>query len=315
MGSKITDIAEILKISPATVSRVFNKHPYVNDEIRAKVLEIARKINYAPKSNSNKNTFGIMLSGYDGIQLRTPYEAELVFVISRTLFDNGFTVQIISHKSIPYLHKNSVDALIIISSEFHEELRQIGFPVLTVNNVIDGIHSIYTEHAEGTEMAVDYMASRGHKRIGFISGTTRCWGNIEREKGYIQAVKKNGLEFDADMMRREGNGETLFHSIAYLAKKDITGLIVAGEGKGLMVNHSFYLLNKKIPDDISVITYEDSVNSPYLIPPHTTISQNLEEVGKVLAETAIELSIANPDIPLRKVLKNTLIERQSVRKI
>ncbi|OGV49758.1 MAG: hypothetical protein A2017_09655 [Lentisphaerae bacterium GWF2_44_16] len=315
MKNKITDIAKMLKISPATVSRVFNKHPYVNEDIRKRVLETARKVNYAPKSNSNKNTFGIMVSGTDGISISTPYETQLVFSISKMLFNEGFAVQIFSFQSIPYLHSNSVRALIVLSSVIPDELLQVGFPVVSVNNPHEKTYSVFTDHAEGARMAVDYLAGKGHKRIAFISGKSNCWGNTERENGYREGVRKNSLDVE-DALLKKADNEKLLEAIACIMKEEPTALIVAGEGKGLVVNHSLYLLDKRIPDDISIITYEDNIISPYLQPPHTTISQNLDILGAKAAEMAIAAANEGKyDAPFSVSLENTIIERSSVKNI
>jgi LacI family transcriptional regulator len=312
MGSKITDIAKATGVSPATVSRVFSHHPYVKDEIRIKVLEAARNLNYAPKFSSAGNSIGIMVGGKDGVVLGS-YESQLASGISRELFKHNCNIEITTDQQIPFLHANSFRALIVLTGSANEVLPIPGIPTLTVNNPVEGVHSVATDHRQGIEIAVDCLADKGHKKIAHICGRSDNWGNSERLKGYEDSLKKNGLELDASLIERAEKLEYL-EAVARVMKKKPTAIIISGEGKALHLAYSLYLLDKKIPEDVSVISFEDAEVTPFLSPPQTTISQRMPELARLIAETTLEIEKDGCELK-NIVIKNELIERESVKKI
>lgn len=314
MGHKITDIAKAAGVSPATVSRVFSRHPYVKDEIRKRVLEAARDLNYAPKFSSARNSIGIMLGGQDGVVLGS-YESQLASAISRELFKNNCNIEITTDQQIPFLHASAFRALIILTGSANKKLPFPGIPTLTVNNPIKGVHSVATDHRQGIEMAVDYLAERGHEKVALICGASENWGNSERLKGYDEGVKRNNLESDPALIERTERKD-LIESVAKIMKKKPTAIILCGEGKALHLAYALYLLDKKIPEDVSVISFEDGEVSPFLSPPQTTISQCMPELARLIAETALEIEKKNETMEIKNIfIKNELIERESVKKI
>jgi len=311
---KITDIAREANVSTATVSRVFSRHPYVSEEIRKRVLELAKSMDYAPQVASTQGTFAIMAAGIDGFNIGA-YEMGLIFSISKKLFEGNYGVQILSEHSIPYLHKNSFKAIISINPSVSRLIRAITVPSISINEPVEGMHFIGTDHKHGIEMAVDYLAAKNHRKIAYICGEKDNWGSAQREMGYRNGLKKHSLPVDESMIVKFRYPNEIIGFTGYLLKKSPTALIIEGEGYGTIINYTMYVLNKKIPDDISVIAFEDNLTSQYMTPPLTTINQDLLSLGTLAAEKAIEMSRVRNKIkePLNIVIKNKLIERMSVK--
>ena len=316
MKNKITDIANAAGVSTATVSRVFSRHPYVKDDVRSCVLEAAKKLGYAPKFSSPLKDFGIVVGGSGNISIGA-YEAQLIKAVSNVLMENNYSSQIITAAAIEYLHKNSFRALIAISSDSAALLPLAGVPSLIINNPSPGLHSVASNHAQGIEMAVDYLAGKGHGKIAFIGQSADNWGELERERGYREGLKKHKIPFDERYFMKADSREAIIESVALLMKSSPSAIIATTEGRGQIISYALYLINKKIPEDVSVISFEDELNSRFFTPPHTTISQNFEVLGRTAAEKAIELAEGQykSKKPLSILMDNTLIERQSVRKI
>ena len=314
MSNKIADVAKSAGVSPATVSRVFNRHPYVKDEIRAAVIAAAGKLNYAPKSSRTQNGFGIMIRGDKFLTLAT-YETQMITGISREFFEHGYNAEIVSDQQVSLLHKNSFLALIVLSTEIDDHLRNLGIPIILVNNLSKGIHSVVTDHFQGIELAVEHLIENGHKNIAYISGISHGWGYIERFNGYRETLAKHNIEYDNNLHADAEIGGVI-ESTVRLMKKKPTAIIISGEGRAQHLSYAFYLLDKKIPEDISVVTFEDAEVSQYLTPPHTTISQNIPNLAKTVADLAIEIVTKKKDKSVRNiVLDNDLILRESTRKI
>jgi len=311
---KITDIAKAANVSTATVSRVFSRHPYVNEDVRQRVLTLAKSMSYAPQVASNQSTFAIMAAGIDGFSLGS-YEMSLIFSISKTFFEENYSVQILSEQAIPYLHKNSFKAIISISPSVSHSIKKLAIPSISINEPTEGMHFIGTEHKHGIEMAVDYLAAKNHRKIAYICGKKDNWGSAQREIGYRNGLKKHSIPIDESMIIKFRYPDEIIGFTGYLLKKSPTALIIEGEGYGTIINYAMYVLNKKVPDDISVIAFEDTLTSQYMTPPLTTISQDLMRLGTLAAEKAIEISRARnkPREPLNIVIENKLIERMSVK--
>jgi len=311
---KIIDIAAAAQVSPATVSRVFNRHPYVKDKVKKRVLEVARKLKYAPKFSATKNNIGIVVSGDEGISLG-PYESLLITAFAQIMFTRNYTFEIIPHTSVPLLHNSSLKGLIVMSSKAAKSLSGLDSPMLTVNHEQDNIPSVSANHREGMRMAVNYLYAAGHRKIAYMGETppVLSWGLRERLTGYSEGLDANNLPFEQHFLKKEE--ETLIEAAARISRRGCTAAIVGGEGAVLQFCYGMYLMDKSIPNDISAISFETANFSQYLTPPQTTINQCLKQLALV-ALNRLEKIITNTDkAPLWLQLDNSLIERESVKKI
>lgn len=316
--AKTRDIAEAAGVSTATVSRVFSRHPYVSEEIRQKVLEIARKLHYAPTITSSRYLIGVMMRSIDEGILFNPYHNQLLHHVSQELFRRGFNIRIFGENQLPYLHKHSFAGVILTDSTVAEEIRESGIPVLLVNRIIPGMHSIVTDHREGIALAVRHLLENGHRRIGLLRLTDN-WGSNERESGFRSALKQMGVEPDSSLIIQYKEADDPVRIVQQLWKFRPTAVIAEGETVGVPLNYAFYRLGIKVPEELSVITFEDPMNSQYMTPPQTTIFQNFAVLGQAVAETIADLCASEfrwPKVPECRVLNcSQLIERKSVRNI
>jgi LacI family transcriptional regulator len=309
-ASTIIDVANTAGVSPATVSRVFNKQPYVKENIRNAVLNAAKALNYAPKSTKSKNTFGILIHGEKYLGLGS-YETQLIIGISGELFKNGYTSEITTDQQTSFFHRNTFRALIVLTA-IEQNIIDLGIPIVLVNNQCDGIHSVVTDHFQGIELAVEHLLSAGHKRIGYISGGSETWGDGERLRGYRETLHKHGISYD-DKFCQYTEKIGVAEATTELLKQNPTAIILSGEGRAQLLSYALHKAGKRIPEDISVITFEDSDVTPYLTPPHTTISQNIPQLAQAATELALHIAKSGSNKFAQSIiLKNELIIRESV---
>ena len=309
----ILDVAKSAGVSPATVSRVFNNGPYVKDKVRKRVLSIARSMNYAPKSTKAQNAFGILVHGekYLGIGV---YETQLIIGISGEFFKHGYTTEITTDQQTPRFHRNTFRAIIALTS-VNSDILDIGIPVVLVNNIMEGVHSVVTDHFQGIELATEHLIAAGHKKIAFISGATRSWGYIERLRGYRETLKRHNIKYNENL-HQDAEASEFIEIMPKLLKQNPTAVILSGEGRAQHLAYVLYKLGKKIPDEISVITFEDRDTSLCLIPPHTTISQNIPNIAKAVVGMAVDIVKNKSNKSIQNVvLENSLIVRESVKSI
>ncbi len=309
---KISDIAAAAEVSPATVSRVFNRHPYVKDEIRNRVLEVARRMKYSPKFSAAKNNIGIVLNGYDGINLGQ-FEVLMITALSQLLFKRNYAFEIIPHTSAPLLHNTSLKGLIAISPAAANALKGLDIPMVTVNHEIEGVPSVSTDHRQGLKIAVDYFFAKGHRQIAYIGENPGplSWGMAERQAGYRDGLAASGLEFELKFVKKDE--ETLLEAFARIVKTGCTAVVVGCEGIVPQFCYVMYLMNKSIPADISTISFETANLSQYLVPPQTTIDQNFPVLAEIVVNRLDELIAGKPLEQIHLRLENRLIERDSVK--
>lgn len=313
---KIYEIANEVGVSTATVSRVFNKKPYVKEEIRQKVLGAARRLGYSPKFTVRKDNIAIIVEGLDKINLGN-YETLLIATISRYLIKERFNFEIIPIHEIDFLHQNFIEGALAIlyDSESIKKIKTVAnnVPVLTINYPLENFHGVYSDHKQGMKLAVEYLAKHRHARIGLFLDYLTSWGSKERIKGYQESVKEFHLEFDEERIQSREK-QSIFESVARIVKTKPTALIIASEDSVLPVTYALHLLDKKIPADISVVSYENKRISQYLSPPHTTISQHLEEMAEISVEKMAGIVRGEENGKVVVAIENGLIERDSVKK-
>jgi LacI family transcriptional regulator len=308
---KISDIAASAAVSPATVSRVFNRHPYVKEEIRNRVLEVARRMKYSPKFGATRNNIGIVVNGTDGINLGQ-FEVLIITALSQFFFKRNYAFEIIPHTSVPLLHNTSLKGLIAISPAATSALKGLDIPMVTVNHEVEEIPSVSTDHRQGLRMAVDYLCAKEHRQIAYIgeSPGPLAWGMIERMDGYRDGLAANSLEFEHKFVKKDE--ETLLEASARIVKTGCTAVIVGCEGIIPQFCYMMYLMNKSIPVDISTVSFETANLSQYMTPPQTTIDQNFLKLAETLVNRLDEVIAGKPLKPLHLRLENRLIERESV---
>ena len=313
MGGKITDVARAAGVSTATVSRVFSAHPYTTEDVRGKVFAAARELGYSPKYGSPQGGFALLLAGMEMMDV-WPFERQLIKAVTATLFAHGQRVQIVSENCLDYLHGNSFKVAIAISSKLAGRLPLALLPTLTVNFPVEGAHRVSTDHFQGAALAVDHLVERGHRRVAFIGQAADNWGELERERGFLAALERHGLPAAEGCVQRPKGNAAVVAAAARVAGDGSTAVVAAGEGRGQLLNYALWSLGKRVPDDLSVVSFEDAEISPYLTPPQTTVSQDFAALGRHAAEAALEIAAGRREL-VELTLPNVLVERMSVKRL
>ena len=311
----IQKIAAESGVSTATVSRVLNRHPYVSDTVRMKVLAAARKNGYAPTIFSTHSLFGILgMSGNDCYSFSS-YFNQVLRSTSQVLFQAGCNVQIFSRNLFPYILPNTFRGVMVFSGSAASFFQRIKIPCVTVNDPVDGAFNVVTDHGESCRIAVEYLLELGHRRIGFLHSADRLWGTLERLRGWHESLASAGIPVSEHVHADFRNPERDIPSAAAaLLRKNITALIVEGEDNGLIADHELKRQGIRIPEELSLVSFEQSGCSKFMSPAHTTVCQDFDALGRCAAETLIDI-VQHPalreKIPSMQILHNHLIKRES----
>ena len=333
MAVTLADIAELAGVSVSTVSRVINNKASkyrISPETESVILEAARKLNYRPNQVARglrlkkTNTVGIIAP-----DISNPFFAYIIKRVQNLAHNLGYSVvvcntdenldQEVEHVNVMY--RNRVDGLIAmpVGQEYdhYAEWFERGRPLVLLDRCFDAINasSVVVDNYTGSFEAVEHLIRHGHKRIAFIQGLPGTYTNNERLRGYRDALSRHELPYDSGLVVggdfREENGymETkllLTSSQPPTAIFATSDLITLGALKAITEE------GLSIPQDISLIMFDDFDFAPYLRCPVTAVRQPKEMMGemavKLLAE---ELSGQRRD-GKRVVLKTTLVVRESV---
>jgi len=325
----IYDIARKAKVSVATVSRVLNNKSDVGDETRQEILKLIDELDYTPRTIPNKrNNISILVPPRSHF-FSSYYISDVLSGVSDVFFNANYNLiflpidapkadQADLFRALKGEH--AIGAIFLYSIIKHDhilELAERGFPHIVIGSTFteEQINWIDSDNIQGVLRGMDHLISLGHKRIGITCPPLKYAAHTDRLKGYRLALQKHGLEIDESLIiEAEGTkSQDGYNSVIELLNLETppTAIFAGNDNIAIGVFNRIQELGMKIPDDISVIGFDDYEIASYLNPPLTTIRQSRYELGRIAAEWLIGLVKGNTKQPFHRKLKTRLILRQS----
>lgn len=292
----INDIAAKLGISKSTVSKGLNNAADVSEETRKKIIEAAVELGYINKRQQKK--FKKLCILIENMEYDTPnqFGHDIVLGFKQMAEPDGWTVDIIPinmdfQKLTPYdifMMQGGYQASFILGMSlidpWMQELHASGVPTVLYDNYIKNnpnIASIGCDSQEGFELAVKHLIQLGHKKIGLISGPLDSYILRARYHSYLNALTKYGLEINEDYI---GLGYYVSEStrkyIPKLTDQGVTAILFSHDVRAISAITECRDRGLRIPEDISIIGFDDLPMTAYTIPPLTTIRQDRIALGK-----------------------------------
>ncbi|MBP1947886.1 LacI family DNA-binding transcriptional regulator [Virgibacillus litoralis] len=304
MKATIYDVAKEAEVSIATVSKVINQTGRISHSTRGKVLQVMKKMNYHPSfvatalTGKRTETLGLLVP-----DISNPFFSEIAKTIENHAHDKGKSVIICSTnykqeketKYIELLQRKQIDGLIITSGFQNKDLLQqmitskIPVIILAHNDPSLNISVVSVDDFKGGFMATSHLLSKGHSNIAIIaeevkSSTIRILGyekayeskNIKPDRGNIlrtTASIENGKRIILDLLSRKIPPTAVFACNDLIA----IGVIQGAREKGL-----------NIPDDLSVIGFDNTILATTTVPALTTIAQPIEDMGEKVVDVIID---------------------------
>lgn len=330
INSKITieQIAELAGVSIATVSRVINNKDKVKKSTKNKVLSIMEELNFHPKQNntlSNINSNVILLCVPD---FNNPFNATIIDGVQTSAHENGYDVLILQSKNYytdttdyeNILKSNSIAGIIILSSVANNRiLDDIGYkcPVVMCSEYAEnyGVSYVSIDDVSSAKTAVNYLISTGCKKIGILNCNDKFKYARHRERGYREALNDAGLEINENWISNISNIDynlALSSATSMLSQADRPDAIFAcSDVFAVGAVNAAKSLGLKVPEDVSVIGF-DNINLAVMCNPAlTTIKQPTFQLGFQSCELLIE-KIKKPNMLNKQIILNTeLIVRDS----
>ena len=332
-GITIFDVAAEAGVSYATVSRVINNDVHVKEETRRRVLACMERLNYVVNrqaralAGGRTRLIGLLIS-----EIGVEYAARLARGIEAELNSAGYEVVVYTtHRDpgkelafIDIFTQGAVDGIVVNLPREPDRvlatLRQRSFPFvfLDYNGHGEDFPSVTVTNWQGGYGAAQYLIRLGHRRIGFITGTMDIHASIDRLAGFKAALKAEHVpEEDALFYQGSFLQESGYKGAMYLLKlpEAPSAIFASNDVMALGVIEATRELGLNIPDDVSIIGFDDISMSALVHPSLTTVMQPLEHMGKVAAQMLLDI-IANPNKSVRRiVLPTELVIRESCRSV
>ncbi len=326
----VYDVARLAGVSPSTVSRFLNRTTHVSDDKSYQIERAINQLGYKPhfKSQQDNNrrsmTIGVLVQHPD-----SPYTSQILNDMENILMEHGYSLVIATGHwqskqeilSLNHLVKSNVDGIIIVTGSLSE--KQIletakSVPLVTVGYDVDAenVRSINLDNELGGYIATLHLLQLGHVNIAHIKGLSCQPNSGARFKGYKRALTETDIKLNPKLIK-QGNFscemgysktveliESKVHFSAIFAANDQTAY---GAIKAL-TDH-----NLRVPEEVSVIGFDDLPTSRYFTPALTTLKQPIEEIGAICAYSILDLlSGKKSDVRLPPI---DLILRQSTKSI
>lgn len=332
----LKDIAEQANVSLTTVSNVINgNHSKVSKKTIEKVQEIIKKNKYTPNmnakalaSNSSK-IIGVVIPHFkeDSFKfLQNPFNSEVLCGIEDSVEKNGYYLMVKSVSSYIDIYKLlktwNVDGVIILSLPDKESIsliETVDSPIVFIDSAIENenIMNVSIDDENAAFLATSHLIEKGHKNIGIVTYDVNIGGiSTKRYKGYLRALKEHNIEFNPNNffeVKLESGTFADISSNLLKNKNQISALFVTADILAIEVINFLMSNNVNVPNDISVMGFDNLYISEFITPKLTTINQDIIQKGIAAANLLINCIEKNPIEHNQIVLPTCLVERDSVK--
>lgn len=338
-GALMADVARLAGVAISTVSRALANPGRVNEKTRAKINAAAKQLGYTPNAMARglrvgkSNIIMIILPGslYYGVSQIIP---QVLQSINKSLIQGGYNLMIanldrdeISERHILDLaFGGSVRGAIILSSKLPEvdgrSLASSGLPIVSM--LLDmsdaGLQSVVTNDREAVRDVTAELIRLGHRRFFYLAGPEGNYHDVERYAGVLEALGAAGLS--EELVRRSGGelgyqrgfdiGVQAADDFAQLTEKP-TAVIATSDDMAISFVSCIQRGGLRIPDDLSVVSFDGSPVCEFSSPPLSTIEQPVEEMGRAAVDLLLDaIDQRQKTAEVRTVIRSRLILRESI---
>ena len=320
------DVARRAGVSHQTVSRVLNDLSGVAASTKLRVEQAIADLNYTPSpaaramAKRRSGSIGLIQAGRPDYG---PSSAALGF--NEAARDAGYTVSQASMRTLDAdtltraVHRlalQRVEVIVLISGEREgvEVLHGIdaGVPVVAVASEVEpGLHRVSLDQYTGARLATEHLIGLGHREVRHVAGPADSMDAAERRRGFVDVMREHGLDprepIVGDWLAASGHaaGERL------LDDPTVTGVFVANDHMSLGLLAAFRRAERRVPEDVSVIGFDDIPEAAYFAPALTTMRQDFDGLGRDIMATVLDVLQDEPSAPDRTARVPELIVRES----
>ena len=332
----VRDVARVAGVSRQTVSRVMNEHPSIRDETRMRVLAAMEELRFRPNraarmlSTARSTTIGILASSAS--TLFGP--ASSIDAVENAARAAGYFVTI-AHvadtsaeevdAALDHLAAQAVDGIVVVAPErpVVDALRSaaVGVPFVTLHGSQEpGGDGVFVDQVAGARLAVRHLLDLGHRRIAHLAGPPEWAEAAARQRGFtaeLAAARLEGIVTEPGDWTSASGARIGAALLAGEAGRDVTAVFSSNDQMALGLLHALRSAGRRVPEDVSVVGFDDIPEAAYFAPPLTTVRQDFAELGRrcvarLLAEIDGAASTPAPaPAPSPTPIAPTLIPRSS----
>lgn len=307
----IKDVAREAGVAISTVSNVFNNADIVSEDTKQRVLAAVEKLHYIPNMNAKllksnrKNTIGLFVTSLQG-----DFYNVLIQAIHLQCKLNNYLLNIyVSNDNSPdeiyrMIIASGVAGAIIyhedLTGDYVKRIATVNIPMVFIDRESKGknISGVLADDKLGASMAVDYLIRLGHKRIGYMHGND-SGDDKHRYQGYVEMMQKNNLPIDENIILRGYYEEAIAYSeMRSIITSDIEmpdAIFCANDEMAWGCIQALQDVGIKVPEEVSVVGYDDSTLSAYYGVPITTVHSPIADMGSASANELFRLLNAESD--------------------
>ncbi len=301
--TSLKQLAEHLGLNPATVSVVLNDVPgrSIPQATRDRIKAAAKAMNYQPNllarslRSRRTLTIGILVP-----ELGEGYHTQVMSGIGDQLIQAGYFYFTAHHRHKPNLVEEYTRMLVgrgaqgLIAIDTRLE-HPISIPVVAVagHRHIDGVTNVLLDHARAAELALGHLYSLGHRKIAFMRGQPFSSDSDERWKSLVTVAERLGIEIKPEFvvsLDRDTTSPELGYPVVQqllATKQPFTAIVAFNDISAIGAIRALKDFNLRVPEDVSVIGFDDIKAAAFTLPRLTTINQPLEEIGRVATQSLL----------------------------
>ncbi|MFN6563811.1 MAG: LacI family DNA-binding transcriptional regulator [Nostoc sp. ChiSLP01] len=309
----IEDIARRAGVSHSTVSRALRDNSLISPKVREEIKKIAREMNYVPNAiaqslqNQRTNTVGVVVTS-----IADPFYAEVVEGIEQVARTAGLSVFLTaSHRdfqqeiaAIDNFHRRRVDGILVTDSRINKnntnKVGEIAVPIVLINSQTqeqpETFHTVTADDFLGGRLAVEHLIGLGHRAIGYLGVGDRSQSNHLRLEGYRTALREADLPQNSDWVAisnediiRISDVDTGKKMLPQLFNAGVTGIFCYNDMVAVGALLACRELNISVPQDLSLVGFDDIALCRYITPSLTTVCQPMLEIGRLAMQMLLDL--------------------------
>ena len=337
MKNKISiyDIAKYSNVSPASVSYVINGKNKVGEETRQKVLKAIEELGYVPNHNARSLSTGkshliglfLPLSDTSVAFLQNPFYVEYIGGLEKGIMDADYDIVISGlkneHDFERWARSRNLDAVVMLGKypkKVYDDIKKLNIPVVLTDvyeEYSNEFHNIRINDEKGMYLSTKYLIEKGHKEIGFIGFKEISLVDEKRFNGYKKAMKEYNItikeEFLFTSLATFDDGYRIADEI--IKRNSVTAVACSADIIAIGIIKRYKELGKNIPDDLSIVGFDDIQDSKFIYPGLTTIHQDIGLKGEKSISIILEILHKNMHKTVNVNLEPYLIERESVKEL
>lgn len=324
----IREIARRAKVSTATVSRAINRVPTVDPQLAKRVWRVVDELGYYPNTQARalvlgrSRIFGLIVS-----EITNPFFPEVVQTFENLAVENNYEILLTStvhdpkrmESSVRRMIERRVDGVAILTFGMEDSLiehlryRKVPLVFVDVGPEVPGIANIRINYLHGIRQAVQHLAALRHSRIAFIAGPQHLKSAMARREAFRSSMTEIGLSPDLIVVgNHKLEGGMKAFSELYNLKNRPTAVLCSNDMTAIGVMRQAYEQGVRIPEDLSVVGFDDIHLTEFTIPPLTTVQMSQQELATIAFQALLnEVDDPQSNEPQQYELKTSLVLRRS----